>query len=119
MTPFGDSLRMGGTMEISGLKSPTLVKRAQAIMAGAKAFYPGLEVSFPGPEKIWHGYRPLSPDGLPYLGRHSNYDNLVIASGHAMIGITLAAASGKIVEELISRKPTSIDITGFNVERFG
>jgi D-amino-acid dehydrogenase len=119
MTPFGDSLRMGGTMEISGLKSPTLVKRAQAIMAGAKAFYPSLEVSFPGPEKIWHGYRPLSPDGLPYLGRHSKYENLVVASGHAMIGITLAAASGKIVEELVSRKPTSIDISGFDVERFG
>ena len=119
MTPFGDSLRMGGTMEISGLHSPTLVKRAQAIMAGAKAYYPKLDVAFPSPEKIWHGYRPLSPDGLPYLGRHSRYDNLVIASGHAMIGITLAAASGKIVEELVSRTPTSIDISGFDVERYG
>lgn len=119
MTPFGDSLRMGGTMEISGLHAPTLVKRAQAIMAGAKAYYPKLDVAFPGPEKIWHGYRPLSPDGLPYLGRHSRYDNLVIASGHAMIGITLAAASGKIVEELVSRTPTSIDISGFDVERYG
>jgi D-amino-acid dehydrogenase len=118
MTPFGDSLRMGGTMEISGLHSPTLVKRAQAIMAGAKAYYPGLEVSFPGPEKIWHGYRPLSPDGLPYLGRHSKYDNLVVASGHAMIGITLAAATGKIVEELVSGTTTSIDISGFDVQRF-
>ncbi|MFY7792465.1 MAG: NAD(P)/FAD-dependent oxidoreductase [Chitinophagaceae bacterium] len=119
MTPFGDSLRMGGTMEISGLHSPTLVKRAQAIMAGAKAYYPKLDVAFPGPEKIWHGYRPLSPDGLPYLGRHSKYENLVVASGHAMIGITLAAATGKIVEELVSRTPTSIDISGFDVERYG
>jgi D-amino-acid dehydrogenase len=118
MTPFGDSLRMGGTMEISGLHSPTLVKRAQAIMAGAKAYYPKLDVTFPGPDKIWHGYRPLSPDGLPYLGRHSTYDNLVVASGHAMIGITLAAASGKIVEELVSRTPTSIDISGFDVQRY-
>ncbi len=119
MTPFGDSLRMGGTMEISGLHSPTLVKRAQAIMAGAKAYYPKLDVAFPSPEKIWHGYRPLSPDGLPYLGRHSKYENLVVASGHAMIGITLAAATGKIVEELVSRTPTSIDISGFDVERYG
>ena len=119
MTPFGDSLRMGGTMEISGLHSPTLVKRAQAIMAGAKAYYPKLDVTFPGPDKIWHGYRPLSPDGLPYLGRHSTYDNLVVASGHAMIGITLAAATGKIVEELVSRTSTSIDISGFDVERYG
>lgn len=119
MTPFGDALRIGGTMEISGLHSPTLVKRAQAIMAGAKAYYPHLEVSFPKPENIWHGYRPLSPDGLPYLGRHSGYNNLVVASGHAMIGITLAAATGKLVGEILSGAPTSIDISGFNVERFG
>jgi D-amino-acid dehydrogenase len=76
-------------------------------------------VSFPGEDRIWHGYRPLSPDGLPYLGRHSRFDNLVIAGGHAMIGITLAAATGKIVEELVSHRKTSIDISGFNVERFG
>jgi D-amino-acid dehydrogenase len=61
----------------------------------------------------------LSPDGLPYLGRHSRYENLVIAGGHAMIGISLAAGTGKLVEEIISRKPTSIDIEGFDVERYG
>jgi D-amino-acid dehydrogenase len=119
MTPMGNDLRMGGTMEISGLRSPTLLKRAAAIFDGAKAYYPSLKVAFPKPEKIWHGYRPLSPDGLPYLGRHSKYANLVIAGGHAMIGITLAAGTGKIVEELLSRKKTSIDIKGFDVERFG
>jgi D-amino-acid dehydrogenase len=119
MTPMGNDLRMGGTMEISGLRSPTLLKRAAAIFDGAKAYYPSLKVAFPKPEKIWHGYRPLSPDGLPYLGRHSKYANLLIAGGHAMIGITLAAGTGKIVEELLSRKKTSIDIKGFDVERFG
>jgi D-amino-acid dehydrogenase len=119
MTPMGADLRMGGTMEISGLHSPTLMKRAQAIFQASKKYYPGLEVSFPGEDRIWHGYRPLSPDGLPYLGRHSRFDNLVIAGGHAMIGITLAAATGKIVEELVSHRKTSIDISGFNVERFG
>lgn len=118
MTPMGRDLRMGGTMEISGLHSPTLVKRAEAIFKAAKSYYPDLQVQFPGPEKIWHGYRPLSPDGLPYIGRHHKYANVTIAGGHAMLGLSLAAGTGKLVEEIVSNKKTSIDIEGFNVERF-
>jgi D-amino-acid dehydrogenase len=118
MTPMGADLRMGGTMEISGLNSPQLIKRAQAIYKAALTYYPGLDVQFPEPNKIWSGLRPLSPDGLPYIGRHSKYNNLIIAGGHAMIGISLAAATGKIVEELVSNKPTSVDIKAFNPERY-
>jgi D-amino-acid dehydrogenase len=105
-------------MEISGLHSPTLVKRAEAIFKAAKSYYPDLQVQFPGPEKIWHGYRPLSPDGLPYIGRHHKYANVTIAGGHAMLGLSLAAGTGKLVEEIVSNKKTSIDIEGFKVERF-
>lgn len=119
MTPMGSDLRMGGTMEISGLQSPTLIKRAQAIFKATKAYFPNLPVEFPGQDKIWSGLRPLSPDGLPYIGRHSRYDNLVIAGGHAMLGISLAAGTGKLVEELIQGSGLSMDISGFNVERFG
>jgi D-amino-acid dehydrogenase len=118
MTPMGRDLRMGGTMEISGLKSPTLVKRARAIFDAAKLYYPDLAVEFPGPEKIWHGYRPLSPDGLPYIGRHSAYENLTIAGGHAMLGLSLAAGTGKLVEEIVGHRKTSIEVEGFRVERF-
>ena len=118
MTPMGKDLRMGGTMEISGLNSPTLVKRAESIFRAAKNYYPDLQVQFPGTDKIWHGYRPLSPDGLPYIGRHSKYANLTIAGGHAMLGLSLAAGTGKLVEEIISHKKPSVDIAGFNVERF-
>jgi D-amino-acid dehydrogenase len=118
MTPMGGDLRMGGTMEISGLNSPQLIKRAQAIYKAALTYYPGLDVSFPDPKNIWSGLRPLSPDGLPYIGRHWAYNNLIIAGGHAMIGISLAAATGKIVEELVSKKATSLDIKAFNPERY-
>lgn len=119
MTPFARDLRMGGTMEISGLGSPTLVKRAKAIFDASKLYYPNLEVDFPSVEKIWSGYRPLSPDGLPYIGRHSKYDNLTIAGGHAMLGLSLAAATGKIVEEIIAHKKPSVELEAFEVERFG
>jgi len=117
MTPMGNDLRMGGTMEISGLESPTLVKRAQAIFKAVKNYYPNLPVEF-APEKIWSGFRPLSPDGLPYIGRHSKYSNLTMAGGHAMLGVSLAAGTGKLVEELVGHKTTSIDVSAFDVERF-
>lgn len=117
MTPMGADLRMGGTMEISGIGSPTLMKRVNSIFSAAKSYYPNLPVEFPKPEKIWSGLRPLSPDGLPYIGRHSAYKNLVIAGGHAMLGISLAAATGKLIEEIIAHKKTSIDTSAFGVER--
>lgn len=118
MTPMGSDLRMGGTMEISGLNSPKLMKRARAIYDASKLYYPNLDVEFPAEQKIWSGLRPLSPDGLPFIGRHSKYDNLIIAGGHAMLGISLAAATGKIVEELASGVKTSMDIRAFDVERY-
>ncbi len=117
MTPMGADLRMGGTMEISGIASPMLMKRVQAIFKAAKNYYPDLPVAFPSQDKIWHGLRPLSPDGLPYIGRHSKYDNIVMAGGHAMLGLSLAAATGKLVEEIVGGLKTSIDISAFNVER--
>ena len=118
MTPMGKDLRMGGTMEISGLKSPTLVKRAEAIFNAAKKYYPGLKVDFPGVNRIWHGYRPLSPDGLPYIGRHSKFENIIIAGGHAMVGLSLAAATGKLVQQIVSNQKTEIEMNAFAVERF-
>jgi D-amino-acid dehydrogenase len=118
MTPMGPDLRMGGTMEISGLHSPVLIKRARAIFDAAKSYYPDLPVEFMPPEKIWSGLRPLTPDGLPYIGRHSKYYNLVFAGGHAMLGLSLAAGTGKLVEEIVGGKKTSIDMAACGVERF-
>jgi D-amino-acid dehydrogenase len=118
MTPMGADLRMGGTMEISGLNSTLLIKRAQAIYQASKLYYPNLDLPFLPTEKIWSGLRPLTPDGLPYISRHSRFSNLTIAGGHAMLGLSLAAGTGKLVEEIISRKKTSIDTSAFNVERF-
>lgn len=117
MTPMGADLRMGGTMEISGIGSKMLIKRVQSIYNAAKNYFPDLQVSFPSADKIWHGFRPLSPDGLPYIGRHSKYDNLVIAGGHGMLGISLAAGSGKLIDEIVSGHKLSMDISAFDVER--
>jgi D-amino-acid dehydrogenase len=118
ITPWGNELRIGGTMELSGINNDVLVKRMEGVYNSAKDFYPGLKIDFPPTDKIWNGLRPVSPDGLPYIGRHSAYENVVFAGGHAMLGISEGTGTGKLVTEIIQRKTTSIDIKAFKVERF-
>ena len=66
----------------------------------------------------WCGLRPCSPDGLPYLGRAARYDNLVVATGHAMMGISLAPITGRLFAEMISGEPPSIDISLLSPDRY-
>jgi D-amino-acid dehydrogenase len=118
ITPWGHQLRIGGTMEISGINDKILIKRMQGIYKSALDFYPGLDIDLPPADKIWHGLRPVTPDGLPYIGKHSAYQNLTIAGGHAMLGISQATGTGKIVTELLQDKKTTVDVTAFKPERF-
>jgi len=118
ITPWGNKLRIGGTMELSGINNKVLVKRMQGIYDSALDFYPGLKIDFPPADKIWNGLRPVTPDGLPYIGRHSSLDNVVFAGGHAMLGISEGTGTGKLVTEIIQHKTTSINISAFKVERF-
>ncbi|MGD9136554.1 MAG: hypothetical protein PVH42_07325, partial [Desulfobacterales bacterium] len=61
---------------------------------------------------------PCSPDGLTYLGRPRNYDNVIIAAGHGMLGISLAPITGKIVSQLASDQAAEVDIAALRIERF-
>lgn len=118
-TPVGSDLRLAGTMEINTPGSPIMPKRVKAIVESVKKYYPDLDLPFTDANKAWSGLRPLSPDGLPYIGRHSKYTNLTIAGGHAMLGLSLATGTGKLVKEIIQHEALSIPIHAFNVERFG
>ena len=118
MTPWGQQLRIGGTMEISGINETILPKRMKGIYDSVKDFYPVLKIDLPPADKIWHGLRPVTPDGLPYIGRLKIFKNVVIAGGHAMMGVSLAPGTGKLVTEIIGRKNTTIDMSAFRVERF-
>jgi D-amino-acid dehydrogenase len=119
LTPWGKQLRIGGTMEISGLNNRILVKRMQGVYDSVTNFYPGLKIDFPPVDKIWNGLRPVSPDGLPYIDRAKGLENVVIAGGHAMLGISQATGTGKLVTELIQHKTSKIDISAFRADRFG
>lgn len=118
MTPMGADLRIGGTMEISGINHSINNRRVRAICKAVKAYYPGLPEETQTPYDIRHGLRPLTPDGLPYIGFHPAFNNLVLAGGHAMLGLSLSGATGKLVEELVSRKKTSIPVDAFRIDRF-
>lgn len=120
LTPMGSDLRLGGTMEISGINEVIMKARVAALCEGAKAYYPGLAgiTEMPPVHQIWSGLRPLSPDGLPFIGRHPQFSNMIIAGGHAMLGLSLSNATGKIVEELISGKALSLPIALFAPGRF-
>lgn len=118
ITPWKHSLRIGGTMEFSGLNDKVLVKRMHGIYDSVKKFYPGLKIDFPPVEKIWNGLRPVSPDGLAYLGALGTFENVMVAGGHAMLGISCGAATGKLVSELMTNQQPSIDLQAFNANRF-
>jgi len=68
--------------------------------------------------EVWRGLRPCSPDGLPFIGRSTRYRNLIVAAGHAMIGVSLAPITGKLVSQIIAGENPSIDLTALRVDRF-
>ncbi|HLF45848.1 MAG TPA: FAD-dependent oxidoreductase [Chitinophagaceae bacterium] len=119
ITPMdGNKIRFGGTMEITSHKTPPRMNRVQGILDAVKKYYPDFDVALPPLGNIWYGYRPCSADGLPYIGKAGKWENVVVATGHAMVGLSLGAGTGKLVDEIISDKKLSMDISPFNPDRF-
>lgn len=119
LTPMdGNKMRFGGTMEITSTKTPPKLNRVKGIVEAVKKYFPTFDIPMPTIEDVWFGYRPCSADGLPYVGRTKKCTNLIMATGHAMVGMSLGAATGKIVTEIIQEQKPSIDIAIYNPERF-
>ncbi len=118
ITPMGNDLRIGGTLEISNLSSKVNKNRVAGIVESVPDYYPDIQPSVPEEKMIWHGFRPCTPDGLPYVGNSKKYKNLTIASGHAMMGLSLGPATGQLVSEIIQNKKTSVGIELFDPHRF-
>ena len=118
VTPMGDTLRFAGTLELTGLDLSINKRRVDAILRSVPKYLPELL-----PDRLelierCRGLRPCTPDGLPFLGRLNMYDNLTIAAGHAMIGLSLGPITGKLVSQLVSHEEPSIDLTLCKVDRF-
>jgi D-amino-acid dehydrogenase len=118
LTPMNGKLRIGGTMEITPTDTPPRMNRVKGIVMAVKKFFPGFDIPPLEPENIWYGYRPCSADGLPYIGRPKGVDNAIIATGHAMVGLTFGPGTGKLVAELAAGDKTSMNIAPFSPDRF-
>jgi D-amino-acid dehydrogenase len=118
VTPMGETLRFGGTMELSGLNHTVRPERVRQIIESVPQYFPEFqEADFAGIAP-WHGLRPVSPDGLPYIGRFQRYANLTAACGHAMLGLTLAPISGRLVAEVLAGRKPSVNLTLLNPNRY-
>ncbi len=120
VTPIGSTLRVGGTMEMAGADESITASRVRGIITAFPKYFPAFKaVDFEG-LGAWSGLRPCSPDGLPYLGRSGKVPNLIVATGHAMMGISLAMVTGEIVADIVDEKPTGIEnIHLLSPDRFG
>ena len=118
MTPMGEALRFGGTMELSGVNAVLRPERVRQIVESVARYLPDFrEDDFAGTEP-WCGLRPVTPDGLPYIGRFGRHRNLIVATGHAMLGLTLAPITGRLVADVVSNRKTAVALEHLNPDRY-
>ena len=116
MTPIGKSLRFAGTLELAGFDLSINQRRINAILEAAQRYLDG--VSSENEPKLWSGLRPVPPDGLPYIGRSERVKNLIVATGHGMLGVSMGPITGKVVAQIIGEEKLDFDVLPFAVERF-
>ena len=116
VTAWGSGYRLGSTMEFAGYDERLDRVRLDALRRGAAGFLFEPE----GPEVVeeWYGWRPMIPDDLPVIGRARGIDNLILATGHGMLGVTMSAGTGELVAEIATGRPASLDIAPFAASRF-
>ena len=105
-------------MELSGLNEDIAQERVRGIIDAVPRYYPELSTEDFAGIRPWRGLRPCSPDGLPYLGRTARISNLVVATGHAMLGVSLGPITGRLVAEMLSKEEHSIDVSLLSPDRY-
>jgi D-amino-acid dehydrogenase len=118
VTPMGSSLRIAGTMEICGNDLSVNERRVQGIIKAACRVFPALSPENFDGLKRWSGLRPCSPDGLPYLGRVPGHENVIVATGHAMMGLSLGPVTGMLVSDLVMGREPSHSLEQLSPGRF-
>ncbi|MDP6339050.1 MAG: FAD-dependent oxidoreductase [Candidatus Marinimicrobia bacterium] len=117
-TPMGPNWRFGGTMTVTDSDRKINIRKLKAMLKSVQDYYPEYDLSWTEGLDPWVGLRPLSADGLPYIGPFKEYPNLIAATGHAMQGISLSPVTGKLVRDIISKKETGFDMDMLSPDRF-
>lgn len=117
VTPFRDRTRIAGLMEFAGYDDRPHRRRLASLAAAARPFLnPWTDAD---ESDAWCGWRPVTPDGLPVIGRLPTVRNAVVATGHAMLGVTLAPATGRAVADLMLEDEAPPSLHPFRLERPG
>jgi D-amino-acid dehydrogenase len=118
VTPMDGSLRFAGTMELGATDESIDSARVRGIVKSVAAYYPDVTPAHLNRSTVRTGLRPCSPDGLPYVGRVSRHTNLSVATGHAMMGMSLGPITGKLMAEILGGETPSCDMTGLSPDRY-
>ena len=118
VTPMGSALRIGGTMEIAGLNEDINPVRVRGIIKSALKYLPKFTAADFDGIQPWRGLRPCSPDGLPYVGRTAKFANLAIATGHAMMGLSLGPITGQLMAKILSGETPQFDLSLLSPDRY-
>lgn len=118
VTPMEENLRFGGTMEFAGENEEISPRRVRGIIRAATNYYPAFRETDFEDIPAWCGLRPCSPDGLPYIGRTRAAPNLSIATGHAMMGLSLSPITGQLIAQNLAGEPSAIDTTLLSPDRY-
>lgn len=116
VSPMGDLLRFTGRLELSNIDTVVNTKHITGIERAVREYIhvdEKLDI-----RETWAGLRPTTPDGMPIIGRSPRYRNLILATGHAMLGLSLGAGTGQVVAELVNGKEAAFDLSPLRVERF-
>ena len=115
VTPFQSGYRLGSTMEFAGYDESLQPGRLKLLRDGSEAY---LREPYCEPVlEEWSGWRPMTYDSLPIIDRSPSYENVLIAAGHNMLGLSMATATGKLVAELAGGAPPHIDPSPYRVGR--
>jgi D-amino-acid dehydrogenase len=118
VTPMGGVLRVGGTMEIAGLNEDINPLRVRGIIDSFCKYFPDFRPEDFDGIQPWRGLRPCSPDGLPFVGRTNKFSNLSVATGHAMMGMTLGPVTGKLIAQIIAGEKPPFDLSLLSPDRY-
>jgi D-amino-acid dehydrogenase len=115
VTPLSTGIRVGGAVELAGLARPPDFRRSEVLLKKAEGVMPGLKTE--GGVQ-WMGFRPSMPDSLPVIGRSRRSPRVTLAFGHGHLGLTQAAATARLIRDLILGQQPAIDLTPYSPERF-
>lgn len=116
VTAWGSGFRLGSTMEFSGFDDTLNTRRLAALERGAREYLH--EPVGPEVRERWFGWRPMSCDDIPIIGRAPGRDHLWLATGHGMMGVGMSAGTGQLLADLVAGRAPAIDPAPYRPERF-